>query len=120
MLHATRSQHEEGAGAVVHPVQYELEQAYHQRREANAARQRLIEDAERISSVATTAQRSLFEGGARVWRRVVSSRLPMRSRVVTRSQSSETRIRTRPDRIPCTPELAAARARALPVEISFQ
>jgi hypothetical protein len=64
----------QGAAAVVYPMQYELERTYHQRCEANAARQRLIEEAERTYSAATTSQPSPFEVAVRVWRRVVSSR----------------------------------------------
>lgn len=63
---------------MIHQMQYELERAYHQRCEANAARRRLIEEAERTHSAATTPQRSPFEVAVGVWRGVVSSclRLP--------------------------------------------
>ena len=65
---------------MVHPMQYELERAYHQRCEANAVRQRLIEEAERTYSAATTPQRSPFEVAVGVWRGVVSSCLPLPSK----------------------------------------
>jgi hypothetical protein len=71
--------HTEGAEAMVHPMQYELERAYHQGREANAARQRLIEEAEHTDSAEAKPQRSLFEVAVRVWRRVNVQSLPVPS-----------------------------------------
>jgi hypothetical protein len=55
-------------------MQYELERAYHQRREASAAaRQRLIEDAQGNNAAATAAHLPGLGFAVRVWRRVVSS-----------------------------------------------
>ena len=58
---------------MIHPMQYELERAYHQRCEANAARQRLIEERQGNGDAATALQRSPFGAAVRAWRRVVSS-----------------------------------------------
>jgi hypothetical protein len=62
---------------VIQSMQYELERAYHQRCEANAAQLRLIDEAERTYSAATIPQRSPFEVVVGVWRGVVSSGLPL-------------------------------------------
>ena len=65
----------EGAStAMIQPMQYELERAYHLRCESNAARQRLIAAAE--NGTADTPQvHSNFGIASRVWRLLVSSRL---------------------------------------------
>jgi hypothetical protein len=73
---------------MIHPMQYELEGAYHQRCQANTARQQLIEAAERTHSAATTARRSPFEVAVRVWRRVSVQSLPVPANaVVTESRT---------------------------------
>ena len=65
----------EGAAVVIHPMQYELERAYHLRCEGEAARQRLITEAEHGADEAAPGRPNLRIAG-RVWWQLLTSRLP--------------------------------------------
>jgi hypothetical protein len=56
---------------VIHPMQYELEEAYHTTCEANASRQRQIKEAEHNSAADPKARRSVVSIVLQLWSRVM-------------------------------------------------
>jgi hypothetical protein len=61
---------------VIHPMQYELERAYHLRCEGHAARQRLIAEAEQGADEAAPGRPNLGIAGRVRWH-LLTSRLPL-------------------------------------------